>query len=182
LIVFAKAFLFKIFSQNSFRGSFGISLFTGRNAGRGKVTYNWISPDPVKAGPTLGVVVVVVVTSSTKQYMTNIHRKNITKDLTTIRTNQKRDKSLFKNGYLVSLFEPLKTTPSGMHLGGNLKLVNERYRSHIGATTSIYNKLTHLASNGTSSVEDLLLLTKFKREPLWHGGLFGSLIALKHLE
>jgi len=32
----------------------------GRNTGRGKVAYNWISPDPAKAGPTLGVVVVVV--------------------------------------------------------------------------------------------------------------------------
>ena len=29
-----------------------------RNTGRGKVAYNWISPDPAKAGPTLGVVVV----------------------------------------------------------------------------------------------------------------------------
>ena len=33
----------------------------GRNTGRGKVAYSWISPDPAKAGPTLGVVVVVVV-------------------------------------------------------------------------------------------------------------------------
>ena len=33
----------------------------GRNTGRGKVAYSWISPDPTKAGPTLGVVVVVVV-------------------------------------------------------------------------------------------------------------------------
>ena len=32
----------------------------GRNTGRGKVAYSWISPGPVKAGPTLGVVVVVV--------------------------------------------------------------------------------------------------------------------------
>ena len=31
----------------------------GRNTGRGKVAYSWISPDPAKAGPTLGVVVVV---------------------------------------------------------------------------------------------------------------------------
>ena len=35
----------------------------GRNTGRGKVAYSWISPDPAKAGPTLGVVVVVVVVS-----------------------------------------------------------------------------------------------------------------------
>ena len=34
----------------------------GRNAGRGKVAYSWISPDPAKAGPTLGVVVFQVVT------------------------------------------------------------------------------------------------------------------------
>ena len=33
----------------------------GRNTGRGKVAYSWISPDPAKAGLTLGVVVVVVV-------------------------------------------------------------------------------------------------------------------------
>ena len=33
----------------------------GRNTGRGKVAYSWISPDPAKARPTLGVVVVVVV-------------------------------------------------------------------------------------------------------------------------
>jgi len=33
----------------------------GRNTGRGKVAYSRISPDPAKAGPTLGVVVVVVV-------------------------------------------------------------------------------------------------------------------------
>ena len=30
----------------------------GRNAGRGKVAYSWISPDSAKAGPILGVVVV----------------------------------------------------------------------------------------------------------------------------
>ena len=26
----------------------------GRNTGRGKIAYSWISPDPAKAGPTLG--------------------------------------------------------------------------------------------------------------------------------
>jgi len=33
----------------------------GRNTGRGKVAYSWISPDPAKAGPILkgGVVVVI---------------------------------------------------------------------------------------------------------------------------
>jgi len=55
-----------VFSSNFFQkfllcGSLGISLSMGRDAGRGKVVYRWISPDPVKAGPTLrgGVVVVV---------------------------------------------------------------------------------------------------------------------------
>ena len=33
----------------------------GRNTGRGKVAYSWISLDPAKAGPILGVVVVIVV-------------------------------------------------------------------------------------------------------------------------
>ena len=32
----------------------------GRNTGRGKVAYSWISPDPAKAGFTLRVVVVVL--------------------------------------------------------------------------------------------------------------------------
>jgi len=32
----------------------------GRNTGRGKVAYSWISPDPAKMGPILGVVVVVI--------------------------------------------------------------------------------------------------------------------------
>ena len=35
----------------------------GRNTGRGKVYYSWISSDPAKAGPTLGVVVVVAISS-----------------------------------------------------------------------------------------------------------------------
>jgi len=52
--------------------------------------------------------------------MISIHGKNITKDLTTIRTNGKRDKSVFRNGYLTSLFKPLKSIRGGMHLGGDL--------------------------------------------------------------
>lgn len=32
-----------------------------RNIGRCKVAYIWISPNPAKVGPTLGVAVVVVV-------------------------------------------------------------------------------------------------------------------------
>jgi len=32
----------------------------GRNTAMGKVAYSWISPDPAKVEPTLGVVVVVV--------------------------------------------------------------------------------------------------------------------------
>jgi len=31
-----------------------VLVSTGRNAGRGKVVYSWISPDPAKAGPALG--------------------------------------------------------------------------------------------------------------------------------
>ena len=33
----------------------------GRNTGRGKVAYSWISPGPAKAGPTLRGILVVVV-------------------------------------------------------------------------------------------------------------------------
>ena len=40
----------------------------GRNTGRGKVAYSWISPDPAKAGPTLGVVVVIVVVVQTASF------------------------------------------------------------------------------------------------------------------
>ena len=61
MYIFAKAFVFEIFSQNPIRGPLGIDLSTGRNAGRGKVAYNWISSDLAKEGPTLGVVVVIVV-------------------------------------------------------------------------------------------------------------------------
>ena len=32
----------------------GISLVTGRDVGSGKAVYIWISPNPVKMGPTLG--------------------------------------------------------------------------------------------------------------------------------
>ena len=111
---------------------------------------------------------------STKHYMTSIYRKNITKDLTIIRTNPKKDKNLFRNGYLASLLELLKSIQSRMHLSGNLKLVNESHRSHTGATTSINNKLTHLTSNGTSNMEDLLHLTRFK------GNLFGMVGSSDH--
>ena len=55
LLMFSQNFSsIKFFSQNPFCGSFRISLSTGRNVGRGKVAYNWISPDPAKAGPILG--------------------------------------------------------------------------------------------------------------------------------
>jgi len=52
-------FLQNVFSLNYFHkfllcGSLGNSLSTGRNAGKGKVAYNWISPDRAKAEPTLG--------------------------------------------------------------------------------------------------------------------------------
>ena len=45
-----------LFKSSRGPGSLGISLSTDRNAGRGKVAYIWISPDPAKAGPTLGDV------------------------------------------------------------------------------------------------------------------------------
>ena len=51
----------KLFTNSFFCGSLGINLSTGRNAGRGKVAYSWISPDLAKAGPTLGGGGVVVV-------------------------------------------------------------------------------------------------------------------------
>ena len=41
--------------------SLEINLSMGRNTGRSKVVYSWISPNPAKAGPTLGGVVIVVV-------------------------------------------------------------------------------------------------------------------------
>jgi len=51
----SKALFYKIFAQKSyFCGSRGISLSMGRDAGRGKVAYIWISSDPAKAGPSLG--------------------------------------------------------------------------------------------------------------------------------
>jgi len=51
----------KYFHKILFYESLRISLSTGRNAGRGKVAYNWISLDSVKAEPTLGGVGGVVV-------------------------------------------------------------------------------------------------------------------------
>ena len=54
----------RYFHKTLFDGSLEISLSTGRNVSRGKVAYNWISPDPAKAEPTLGVVVVVIVVPS----------------------------------------------------------------------------------------------------------------------
>ena len=49
------------FHKISFCASLRISLSTGRNAGRGKVAYSWISLDSAKAEPTLGGVVGIVV-------------------------------------------------------------------------------------------------------------------------
>ena len=79
-----------------------------------------------------------------------------------IRTNRKRDKSLFRDGDLASLLAPLNSARSGMHFHGDLWLVNESHKSRIGATTSTDNKLTHFASNGALSVEDFLPLSRFK--------------------
>ena len=52
---FLQSFSLQTFFSKLFCGSYGINLSMGRNTGRGKVAYSWISPDPVKAGPTLGV-------------------------------------------------------------------------------------------------------------------------------
>ena len=52
----------KYFHKVLFGGPLEINLSTDRNAGRGKVAYNWIFPDPTKVGSTLeGVLVIVVV-------------------------------------------------------------------------------------------------------------------------
>ena len=59
----------KYFHKTLFCRSLGISLSTGRITDRGKVAYSWISPDPVKAGPILGVVVVVILVYVTKVNM-----------------------------------------------------------------------------------------------------------------
>ena len=61
--VFTKSFLDKFFFTKSFLWVFWNQPLTGRNVGRGKVAYNWISPDPAKAGPILGGGGVVVVCS-----------------------------------------------------------------------------------------------------------------------
>ena len=59
-----------MFSQNVFFlnyfhkfllcGTLGNSLSTGRNVGKGKVAYSWISLDLVKVEPTLGGGIVVL--------------------------------------------------------------------------------------------------------------------------
>ena len=49
-----------VVTKSYFCGSLGISLSSDGIAGRGKAAYIWISPDPVKAGSTLGGGVVVV--------------------------------------------------------------------------------------------------------------------------
>jgi len=54
---FVIVFFLNLFKKR-FCGSLGVNLSMGRNTGRGKVAYSWISPDPAKGGPTLGVVVV----------------------------------------------------------------------------------------------------------------------------
>ena len=49
-----------MFSQNLVLWVSWNRLSTGRDAGRGKVAYIWISSDPAKVGPTLGGNGVVV--------------------------------------------------------------------------------------------------------------------------
>lgn len=46
-----------------------MSLSTSRDAGRDKVAYMWISPDPAKTGPTLRGVIVVVVSHESRDFM-----------------------------------------------------------------------------------------------------------------
>ena len=50
-----QSFSLQTFFSKLFCGSYGINLSMGRNTGRGKVAYSWISPNPAKARPTLGV-------------------------------------------------------------------------------------------------------------------------------
>jgi len=70
---------------------------------------------------------------------------------------------LFRDGYFIPLLEPLKSIKGGIHLGGDLKLVNEYCRRHIGGTTSIDDEFANLATNSVLGVEYLLPLTRFKR-------------------
>lgn len=44
----------KIVLGNFFCASLGIDISDSRNAYKGKANQNWISLDPLKAGPTLG--------------------------------------------------------------------------------------------------------------------------------
>ena len=69
---------------------------------------------------------------------------------------------MFKDGYLIPLLKPFKSKRGGMHLGGDLKFLNEYCRGHIGVTTTINDEFTYLASNGALGVEDLLSLPRFK--------------------
>ena len=69
---FTKCFFFKIFSQTPFCGFLGNTLSTGRIAGRSKVVYSWISPNPAKGGPTLGGVVVLCCYRSLARFIPNV--------------------------------------------------------------------------------------------------------------
>lgn len=63
LILLSQMFT-NVFTKFLFGGSRGTSLSTDRNVGRDKAAYIWISPDPAKAGPTLGVIVAVIVVAA----------------------------------------------------------------------------------------------------------------------
>jgi len=74
---------------------------------------------------------------------------------------------LCRDGYLIPLHKPLKSTGGGRHLDGDLKLFNECFLSHNGETTSINDEFAYLTSSSTLGVEDLLPLVRFR------GKLFG---------
>jgi len=63
-----------------------------------------------------------------------------------------------------------------MHLGRQLKLINECHRSYISATSFIDNKLAYIACSNTSSMEYLLPLAWFTRI------LFDTECSLNHEE
>jgi len=51
---------------------------TGSNVDRGKVAYNWISPNPAKVGPTLGGVVIAVVVHLRQKVPAKLHGRQCT--------------------------------------------------------------------------------------------------------
>jgi len=62
------------------------------------------------------------------------------------------------------LLKPLKSVRDGTPLGGDLKLLNECCKGDIGVTSFIDDEFAYFTSNGTTGVEDLLPLVRFKRK------------------